>query len=379
MSSAATRTAPGTATRLRAGTVVRSARTGRAYTVGPLLGEGGFGAAYAVTASGTDLADVALCLKVAVDPEAWHREAYFGTLLVGEPCAIQVLESFAWFPGGRDSAPLYCLVTERAEQGDLRAFFRRNPEPWPEGRARREITRLLRAVVRLHGAGAVHRDITPANVFVTGSGCLKLGDFGIARHRSGKGPVRADAFAPAFAPTTVRKGAQPHWKTADDVYQLGHVLAQLLLGTVERRATVQDVRRMDCSSELKAVIQRCIGSRAKRFADAEQMLAGLATTQERWARVRSLQGHTVVFTGKLSGLSRSLASALAARAGAVVESRVTRKTSLVVVGASPQWKAGDKGQKLLDVQREGELGHDVARIDETRFLRLVGKRRTDRD
>jgi hypothetical protein len=35
------------------------------------------------------------------------------------------------------------------------------------------------------------------------------------------------------------------------------------------------------------------------------------------------------------------------------------------------WKADDKGQKLLDVDRERERGHEVCVIDERQFLALL--------
>ena len=46
----------------------------------------------------------------------------------------------------------------------------------------------------------------------------------------------------------------------------------------------------------------------------------------------------------------------------------------MVGGQSPHWKAEKKGQKLLDVDYERELGHQIALINERRFLALTGKR-----
>jgi NAD-dependent DNA ligase len=91
------------------------------------------------------------------------------------------------------------------------------------------------------------------------------------------------------------------------------------------------------------------------------------------ARVRSLEGRRVVFTGGLS-MRRAAAQKLARKAGAFVEARVSHTTDIVVVGdQSPHWKAEKKGQKLLDVDHEAERGHNIALVKESRFLALVGR------
>jgi len=54
---------------------------------------------------------------------------------------------------------------------------------------------------------------------------------------------------------------------------------------------------------------------------------------------------------------------------------VSHRTDVIVLGKqSPHWKAEKKGQKLLDVDRERELGHMIAAITERRFLSLVQAR-----
>ena len=227
----------------------------------------------------------------------------------------------------------------------------------------------------IHQSGAVHRDITPRNVFVASNGALKLGDFGIALHRLGRKDVAADAFAPRFAPRAILEGAK-HWRQADDVHQLGQLYAALLTGAGARKITAKEVKDLACSPHTKSVLQRCIGQRRKCFATAAEMLAALAPRGQsppKLTRVRSLAGKRVVFTGGLSML-RASAQKLARKAGAIVEARVSHMTAIVVVGdRSPHWKAEKKGQKLLDVDREAELGHHVALVKESRFLALVGR------
>jgi eukaryotic-like serine/threonine-protein kinase len=344
--------------------------------VGKLLGAGGFGAVYQVAQLGrakTLRGDY--CLKVAVNPTYWHREAYFGDLFRYVPGVIRIHGSFAWIPRGHARKPLYCLITEFAEGGDLAHYLENHPEPWKESQARREIIRLLRIVTLLHDAGAVHRDITPTNVFVTSKQVLKLGDFGIASHRVGKHHVLADIFAPWFAPDGMSGKAGAIWRPADDVFHLGQLFAMLLCGCAKSKLAARAVKNLACTSEAKSIIQRCIGQRRKRFPNAASMLSVLERQEPDEAKrvvMRSLKGKHVVFSGPLS-ITRSKAERLVRRVGGIVERRINHCTDVLVVGGiSPLWKADTKGQKLLDLDHENEIGHKIPVIREARFRILAG-------
>ena len=290
------------------------------------------------------------------------------------PGVIRVYESFVWLRRGNRN-PLYCLKTELAESGDLASWLDGHREPWKEVRATREIIKLLRTVKLLHESGAVHRDITPGNVFVTSNRALKLGDFGIALHRVGVHDVSADVFAPWFAPSGMGNLGKTTWRPADDVYHLGQLFAILLCGCANSKLTARDVKRLSCSPEAKSIIQRCIGVRRKRFPNAAVMLNALEKHDSKTIKrviVRSLKDKKVVFTGRLS-IRRADAERLVRKVGGLVERRVGHETNVLVVGRqSPIWKADSKGQKLLDTDREREFGRNVAKIGEKRFFALAG-------
>lgn len=364
---------------LPVGEIIFDGSSDRSYRVGRSLGRGGCGAAYQVTQiGGRPRLKGRLCLKVAVETAAWHREAYFGELLKGVPRAVAIHDTFATFAIPDDSTviPLYCLVSEFAPYGDLRAYLRKRPKPWPERRACREVAELLRVLIRLHSAGAVHRDLTPQNVLVMAGEVLKLGDFGIARHRSGARAVPADIFNEGGAPTTIVEGEFGYWHSADDVYQMGGILAALISGSADTKPSIAAVKALRCSSWMKAIIQRSIGERRKRFKDAGAMLDALTArggTTRKGPRPTSLAGKTVVFTGVLP-ISRAEAGRRAKRAGAVIRNRITSETDILVKGSAPPggWKADAKGQKLLEVDRERERGHEIHVIGDRAFLALCG-------
>src|SRR5687767_248923 len=88
------------------GRVLANAYTGDAYKLGRPLGMGGFGMAFrARQIRGRPRRSEAVCLKVAIEPHAWQREAYFGDLLDGVEGALAIHDSFAAFPG-KGTAPL---------------------------------------------------------------------------------------------------------------------------------------------------------------------------------------------------------------------------------------------------------------------------------
>ena len=87
------------------------------------------------------------------------------------------------------------------------------------------------------------------------------------------------------------------------MHQIGQLFAVLLSGVGSRKVTAQQVKKFPCSAHTKSVLQRCIGVRRKCFASASEMLEALEARDPvpaTPARVRSLDGKRVVFTGGLS-------------------------------------------------------------------------------
>ncbi|KAK8200703.1 cAMP-dependent protein kinase catalytic subunit [Zalaria obscura] len=72
------------------------------------------------------------------------------------------------------------LVLEYCPNGDLYEAIRLGKGPLETEHVRDFMLQLVKAVEFMHSKGIYHRDIKPENLFLTHSGSLKLGDFGLA-------------------------------------------------------------------------------------------------------------------------------------------------------------------------------------------------------
>lgn len=86
-------------------------------------------------------------------------------------------------------------------------------------------------------------------------------------------------------------------------------------------------------------------------------------------------GETVVFTGKLERLVRSEGADLAAAAGFTVDSLVTKRTTILVVGEQHlrRLKGDGKSSKHIKAEKLSLEGQSIRIIGEADFLNLVGQ------
>jgi BRCT domain type II-containing protein len=91
--------------------------------------------------------------------------------------------------------------------------------------------------------------------------------------------------------------------------------------------------------------------------------------------LRTLSGVHLAFTGILTKTRREAARA-ARRAGAIIHSGPSAKTTVVVRGRPNVLQAAgrDAGLKLMEIKRLREKGHRITLLNETQFWRLVTKR-----
>jgi hypothetical protein len=226
----APRPAPARAPEIGPGTVLK----GR-YELEALLGRGGISLVYRARdrrrvqndPAGAHVALKLLAPEFAARPDARRalaREAAQARRL-SHPNVVRVLDM-------DNDGELPFLVMELLEGERLRSLLvRRYPDALPREEAMSIVRDLAEGLAHVHRRGVVHRDVKPANVFVSSSGEARLLDFGLAvsvDEPEGPDEPAMRARTPAYASPEMLAGkpASPQ----DDVYSLANVAYELFTG-----------------------------------------------------------------------------------------------------------------------------------------------------
>lgn len=147
-------------------------------------------------------------------------------------------------------------------------------------RVRGSILQLTRALIWLHQAGFIHRDLKPGNVLVNAAGALKVLDFGLAISVSGTHPdTRGHGIvgtlgylSPEQAVGTTEIGPATDW------YSVGSILYELLTGDLPFTGNVAQVL-VAKQTRSPAPILDAYGEGIPHFGDWTELCMGLLRKQ----------------------------------------------------------------------------------------------------
>ena len=156
---------------------------GRFLTIAP-LNHGSFGMVFSAkdTVTGIDVAVKCITKADAVKDHTSRpiinidersEELAVHSRLNSHPNIVNLVHNF-------DSAAHQYMVLELCSNGDLYEAIRVGRGPLETEHVRSFMLQLVGAIEHLHANGVFHRDIKPENIFLTSSGDMKLGDFGLA-------------------------------------------------------------------------------------------------------------------------------------------------------------------------------------------------------
>jgi serine/threonine protein kinase len=195
-----------------------------------LLGRGGMGSVYEARQISLDRKVAVKVLDTDRAPTEELAEGFLGKFQhearalakLNDPRIVTILQA-----GRADGKCWYAMELVEGDTVDQRISDAGALEAREAARVAAEVARALAAAL---AQGIIHRDVKPANIFLTPDGRVKLGDFGLARSGGFK-PTRftemnAVAGTPEYAsPEQAANGACDH---RSDQYSLGAVLFEMV-------------------------------------------------------------------------------------------------------------------------------------------------------
>jgi NIMA (never in mitosis gene a)-related kinase len=189
----------------------------RAYSVEKPLGEGSFGTVFLVKHKVTGERLVMKEVRLAgLNKRQLLRSRDEVQVLkrLDHPHLIGYIDAFL-----EDVVCTLYIMMEFAEGGDLETQIKqraRNESPFPEADVQRLLVQSVDALAYCHHTlKLLHRDVKPANIFLSGEGDVKLGDFGISRSlATSKAVAMTRCGSPLYMSPEICRGA-PYDRGAD--------------------------------------------------------------------------------------------------------------------------------------------------------------------
>lgn len=197
------------------------------------LGQGGFGAAFLVecrtSSSKFVVKEVQLRTSDKKAADEARKEAAFLAQLK-HPNIVSYVESFTVPPRSGGGGGTLCIVMEFADGGDLSARIeaaKKGAAPLTESEALNYFVQIALALKHVHARRILHRDLKSQNVFLTKSGIVKVGDFGIAKTLSSSLDMARTQIGTPYYLSPEICCDKPYNKKSD-VWALGVMLYELL-------------------------------------------------------------------------------------------------------------------------------------------------------
>lgn len=121
------------------------------------------------------------------------------------------------------------IVLELADGGDLAKFikcFRQHGKLVPEPTIWRYFSQVCAALKHMHMKRIMHRDVKPANVFITSDGRIKLGDLGLGRFFN-PSSVAANSFVGTPYYMSPERVQQLEYDFRSDIWSAGCLLYEM--------------------------------------------------------------------------------------------------------------------------------------------------------
>ena len=259
---------------LKAGTVLNSR-----YTVGRVLGQGGFGITYvawdeklaarvavkeympgelAARMDGKTLTVMTAAKRddFAYGQERFKEEAQILAKFMGQPNIAGVTDYF-------DENGTSYFVMDYIEGISFKTYIANQGGKVSVQEALDVMIPVLRALTAVHAEGFIHRDVTPDNIYITKDGNVKLLDFGSARYSIGDKSKSLDVILKVgYAPKEqyIRRGRQGPYT---DVYSCAACLYAAITGylppeSLERLDQDTLTRPSEAGAEIPLYLERAI-------------------------------------------------------------------------------------------------------------------------
>eukprot|EP01041_Mallomonas_annulata_P007440 gene7440-15218_t len=132
-----------------------------------------------------------------------------------------------WEAFHETSKGCFCIVMEYADGGDLSNYIKaRKGKYMSESQLLQLFVQIALAMKHVHDRKILHRDLKPGNIFLTSTGMVKLGDFGIARVLRNTGELASTQIGTPYF-MSPEQMENKKYSNKSDVWSLGCVLYEM--------------------------------------------------------------------------------------------------------------------------------------------------------